>query len=72
MYRCGVCGNKKHVYEHNNIKTYVVLDEETGELIHTYDEFLECVEVVCDVCNANTEDKTIFNKEGEIHNPQGY
>lgn len=68
MYQCKVCGNKKFFYEHNHVKTYVRLDEETGELIHTYDEFLECAEVVCEICSATSEDKTILDKEGSILN----
>lgn len=72
MYQCSVCGNKKWFYEHHNIKTYVMLDEETGEIANTYDEFLDCVEVVCDVCKASTEDRVILNSEGEPFNPKGW
>jgi hypothetical protein len=66
MYQCKSCGNKKWFYEHNNMKTHIVLDEETGEVANTYDEFLECVEVVCEVCNAGTEDGDILNKDGDV------
>lgn len=72
MYQCKVCGNKKFFYEHNHIKTYVRLDEETGEPISTHDEFLECAEVVCEICEATSEDKDILDREGNILDPQNY
>jgi hypothetical protein len=64
MYKCKACGNRKYFYEHNNIKTHLVLDEETGEMINATDEFLSCAEVCCDVCEASSEDKDIFDFDG--------
>lgn len=70
MYQCKVCGNKKSFYEHNNIKTHVVLDGQTGEIAYTSDEFLDCEKVVCEVCNASTDDNAILNNDGEVVNIQ--
>lgn len=66
MYQCKVCGNKKSFYEHNNMVTHITLDEQTGKITYTFDEYLDCVEVVCEVCNASTEDNAILNNDGEV------
>lgn len=66
MYQCKICENKRWFQEHNNIKTHVMLDESTGEIANTYDEFLECVEIVCEVCNASTEDRNTLDKKGNV------
>lgn len=62
MYLCKQCGNKRDFYEHNHAKTYVTLDEETGEIIHTEDKWLDCVEVICSHCNASSEDGDILDR----------
>jgi len=63
MYICKQCGNKKYFNEMNYVKTYVVLDEETGEVQFSEDEFIECTEVYCGVCKASSEDGNILDRK---------
>jgi hypothetical protein len=66
MYNCKQCGNKKYFYEHNEIRTHIILDDENKEhtIVNSYDEFLSCVEVCCERCNASTEDDDIVDDDG--------
>jgi len=62
MYVCNKCGNKEHFDEMNYVRTSVVLDENTGELQNSENEFLECIEVCCGVCNASSENGDIYDR----------
>jgi len=62
MYKCKICGNTKLFAEHNAIKTYLVIDDETGEILHTDDKFLGCSEVICGCCGASSEDESILDR----------
>lgn len=62
MYVCKQCGNKKDFCEHNCSKTYLTLDEETGEIISTEDKWLDCAEVICSRCNASSKDGNILDR----------
>lgn len=59
MYSCKQCGNKRFFCEYNYAKTYITLNEETGEIINTEDKWLECVNVVCSCCNASSQNGDI-------------
>ena len=69
MYICKKCGNKKYFDEYNSITTHLSLDEGTGEVQYTEDEFITTNEVVCGVCGATSEDGQITDRQGEILRP---
>lgn len=67
MYNCKQCGNRKWFYEHNFTKSHIIQDDsEKGitPVITVHDEFLSTAEVVCEVCEASSEDKLILDDFG--------
>ena len=68
MYVCKQCGNKKYFLEMNCVETEVNLEEETGEYLYGFVKFRECVEVLCGICKATSEDGDILDIEGNVLN----
>lgn len=62
MYVCKKCGNKKYFNEMNYEQTFVVLDEETGEIQFTQDSHVGCAEVFCGKCKSSSEDGDILDR----------
>lgn len=62
MYQCKQCGNQKYFIEHNYVETELTLDPLTGEPSGSHDTVCACVEVVCGICHANSEDGDIVDR----------
>jgi hypothetical protein len=50
MYICTECGNDKYFIEWNTYKTHLTF--EAGEVVSSGDEYVECSDVYCQVCDA--------------------
>lgn len=62
MYLCKKCSNKKYFIEHNCVETEITLDPTTGELTGSHDTLTSCVEVVCGICLATSQNGDILDR----------
>lgn len=66
MYYCLNCSNMKYFIEHKCVETEVTLDKSTGEPTGFHDTKSECVEVVCGVCEATSENGFILDRNTKL------
>lgn len=60
MYICKKCGNRSTFIESNIVNTNLTLNPETGEIVSSYDEYVDCTTVTCTVCGLSSEDDTVI------------